>query len=88
MRAIDAAEIDGGFHTLILGGLAMRDDGYAARRAEVLALRDQGLRPPDIERELQRRAREAGCSDEQIARLGISVHNVRVILRGEVAEEG
>lgn len=82
MSAEAAPEDDDSYHSLILGGRAMCDAGYAARRAEVFALRARGWRPPAIARELQRRARAAGCSEHQINHyLGVSVHNVRIILR-------
>lgn len=80
----DAGDRDDPFHSLILGGLAMRTAGFAARRVEIIELHRQGFRPPDIARELQRRARQDGCSEEDIARrLGVSEHNVRFVLRAE-----
>jgi hypothetical protein len=88
VTAVDHTGVDEteGYHALILRGFDCLGAGHAARRADIFALRAAGLRPPAIARELERRARAAGCTDEQIARLGISAHNVRVVLRGGVAE--
>jgi hypothetical protein len=72
------------YHLLILEGLQLQAQGWQARREVALALRRDGMRPPEIARELARRALEAGCEPEDLERLGISVHNVRVMLRQRV----
>lgn len=91
MSAEVAPAVSDPYHSLILQGLTMRDSGYAARRARVFALRDRGWRPGAIADELEREAREAGCTEWEIRHcLGISIHNVRIILRewrGQVAEQ-
>lgn len=70
------------YFRLILDGLTLRSQGYEARRREVLALSAEGLSPPAIARELTRRAQAAGLTADEICRVGISEHNVRVMLRG------
>lgn len=72
------------YHLLILEGLRMQQRGWAARRETARALRAQGMTPPKIAEELARRALAAGCTPQEVRRLGISEHNVRLMLREHV----
>ena len=72
------------YHSLILEGLRLQAQGWEARRAVALTLRASGMRPPQIAEEMARRALAGGCAAEDLDRLGISVHNVRLMLRERV----
>lgn len=82
---INEAAVEAGFHRLIIDGLAMQAKGWDARRAAVLDMSAQGMRPGRIASELARQARAAGCAEDDLRCLGISEHNVRVILKKDRA---
>ncbi len=69
------------FHLLILDGMRMQAQGRQARRDLARALKARGMTPPRIAAEMARRALEGGCRPEDLARLGITEHSVRLMLK-------
>jgi len=65
----------------ILRGRELQQNGQAVRDAAIMAMQRDGLRPRAIADALHVQAVAAGLTAEQITHLGISVHNVRQVIR-------